>query len=36
MRWLPVLIIVAFAVYLLAANHHALAAEWIGLLGGNK
>ena len=34
-KWLPLLIIVAFAVWLLATNH-ALLAEWIGLLGGNK
>lgn len=33
--WLPLLIIAAFAVYLLATNH-ALAAEWVRLLGGNK
>jgi len=33
--WLPLLIIAAFAVWLLATNH-ALAAEWVRLLGGNR
>ena len=33
--WLPLLIIAAFAVWLLATDH-ALTAEWLALLGGNR
>jgi hypothetical protein len=34
-KWLPLLAIIAFAVYLLATDH-AAAAEWLRLLGGNR